>query len=415
MPYDGFLIKTINKLAISFLSISVISFIAITVCVANEFEFSGKIGIEQRHFINEGDNSQQLEHNQLSAVFEPELYWGWNHGDNSLTFKPFYRIDSRDNERSHGDIRELSYIHTGLDWEVRAGIRKVFWGVTEFQHLVDIINQTDGVEDFDGEEKLGQLMLNISVVNDWGIVDAFVLPGFRPRQFNGKNGRLRGPILVDNDNIRYQSSAGNRHVDLALRWSHSIGNFDIGSYWFHGTSREPLLDMVQDGDEAYLTQYYQQMEQLGFDVQATLGSWLWKLEAIYRQTDQENYWATQAGFERSFIGIFNSNIDLGLLMEHGWDARGEGEQTYSGTTLQNDLFVGARLVFNNTQSSELLMGLGSDLEHQGSIVIFEASQRLGQNFKASLDIRLMQSGEPLDPLYYLKKDDHLQLSIDWYF
>jgi len=386
-----------------------------TTIFANEFEFSGKIGIEQRHFVEQGDNPQQLEHKQSSILFEPELYWDWNNGSDSLTFKPFYRLDSQDDERSHSDIRELSYIHASDDWEIRAGIRKEYWGVTEFQHLVDVINQTDGVEDFDGEDKLGQLMLNLSVVNDWGIVDVFLLPGFRERQYVGADGRLRGPVLIDNDNISYQSSAGKQHLDLALRWSHSIGNFDIGSHWFHGTNRAPLLSLSTDGDEPLLKQHYQQMDQFGLDVQATLGDWLWKFESIYRHSDAENYWATQAGFEYSFVGVFDSNADLGILMEHSWDERGEADENSSGSSFQNDLFFGARLAFNDIQSSEILMGLGSDLDHNGFSFIFEASRRIGESFKASLDVRLMQSNEPLDPLYYVKNDDHLQLAIDWYF
>jgi len=407
--------KTTNGLAVKLLLSTALSFIVTTASVADEFEFSGKIGFEQRYFIDESNDIKQLEHNQSSVLFEPELYWDWNSGNDSLTFKPFYRLDSQDEERSHGDIRELSYVHAGDDWEVRAGIRKEYWGVTEFQHLVDVINQTDGVEDFDGEDKLGQLMLNFSVVNDWGIVDVFLLPGFRERQYVGADGRLRGPVLIDNDNISYQSSAGKQHLDLALRWSHSMGNFDIGSHWFHGTNRDPLLSFSTGGVEPRLKQHYQQMDQFGLDVQATLGDWLWKFESIYRNTDLENYWATQAGFEYSFIGVFDSNADLGILVEHSWDERGEADENSQGSSFQNDLFVGARLAFNDIQSSEVLMGLGSDLDHNGFSFIFEASRRLGESFKASVDIRLMQSNEPLDPLYYVKNDDHLQLAIDWYF
>ena len=63
----------------------------------------------------------------------------------SFTFQPFIRIDQQDEERSHFDIRELAWLHVGNDWELRTGIRKVFWGVNESQHLVDIINQTIGI------------------------------------------------------------------------------------------------------------------------------------------------------------------------------------------------------------------------------------------------------------------------------
>jgi hypothetical protein len=381
-----------------------------------EFDISGDIGIEQRYFFEEALYPEQLNHHQSSLSVEMELYWQWNDGNDSIIFTPFYRIDSQDDNRTHGDIRELAYIHASDDWELRVGIRKEFWGVTEFQHLVDVINQTDGVEDFDGEDKLGQQMINLSVVNDWGIVDVFLLPGFRERTYAGEDGRLRGPLVVDENNVSYESSAGQQHLDFSLRWAHSIGDYDLGAYWFHGTNREAYLTpSLQDSTPSSLQQYYSQMEQLGVDVQATLGDWLWKFEGIYRTTRLEDFWATQAGFEYSFVGVFDSNLDLGLLMEHSWDSRGEVELGAQGSLMQNDLFLGARLAFNDMQSSELLMGIGSDLDHHAFSVLVEASRRFGDSFIVSFDLRLLQSNEEDDLLNALSNDDHAQLSLAWYF
>ncbi len=377
-----------------------------------EFEMSGNIALEQRYFFKEGLYSQQLNHGQTSLTFEPELYWQWSGGNDSIIFTPFYRLDSADKNRSHGDIRELAYIHAGDDWELRLGIRKEFWGVTEFQHLVDVINQTDGVEDFDGEDKLGQQMLNLSLVNDWGIVDVFLLPGFRERTYPGQKGRLRSPLVVDDDNVSYESSAGKRHLDLALRWGHSVGDFDLGAHWFHGTNREAYLT---PSTESTLHQYYVQMDQLGLDVQATLGDWLWKFEGIYRSTLQQDFWASQAGFEYSFIGVFDSALDLGILMEHSWDSRGEISPDEPGSLLQNDLFFGARLGFNDMQSSELLIGFSSDLTHTAYSFLIEANRRFGDDIIISVDVRLLQTNDEQDLLYALRSDDHAQLAIAWYF
>jgi len=61
--------------------------------------------VEGRQFLQEAQFPQQ-EDSVLSVWAEPELVWEW--GDTQrLTFKPFYRYDSADDERSHGDIREL--------------------------------------------------------------------------------------------------------------------------------------------------------------------------------------------------------------------------------------------------------------------------------------------------------------------
>jgi len=382
--------------------------------IASEFEMSGRLAIEERYFFNAPQFPEQFNSSQTSILAEPEFYWSWNSGNDSVTFKPFYRLDSQDDERTHGDIRELSYIHAADDWELRAGIRKEFWGVTEFQHLVDVINQTDGVEDIDGEEKLGQLMLNLSLVEDWGIVDLYLLPGFRERTFAGESGRLRAPIVVDTNDVRYESSA-KQHLDLALRWSHSIGDFDFGSYWFHGTNRDPILTPEQEGEKLVLKQYYNQMDQFGLDIQATIGDWLYKFESIYRNTNDGSFLATQAGFEYSFIGAFDSNIDLGWLIEHSWDSRGEGDLSSPSSSFQNDLFFGSRIAFNDMQSSEILIGLGTDLDHSATTFLIEANRRLGESFKASIDIRLFQSSDLIEQSYAIRNDDHIQLSLEWYY
>jgi len=380
-----------------------------------EVELTGKIGVEGRYFVEDGAYADQLEHVQSSIMIEPEWYWSSDDGNSSVTFKPFYRIDSEDSERTHGDIRELSYIYAQDNWEIRTGIRKEFWGVTEFQHVVDVINQTDSVEDFDGEDKLGQLMLNYSGVYDWGIIDLFVLPGFRERTFAGSDGRLRGPLAVSTDNVMYESSAEENHIDLAIRWSHSIGDFDIGTYWFHGTNREPQIILTQQGQTLSVLQYYNQMDQFGLDVQATLGDFLWKFESIYRDTKDDDYWATQAGFEYTYVGVFDSAADVGLLMEYAWDSRGEGSATEITSSFQNDLYIGSRIAFNDVQSSEILMGIGTDLDHSATSFIFEMNRRIGDSIKVSADIRILQSSEPLEQLYSIKEDDHLQISVDWYF
>ncbi|MEY8252507.1 MAG: hypothetical protein RPR91_08985 [Colwellia sp.] len=104
-----------------------------------EFEASGNVALEQRYFFKDALYADQLSHSQSSFSVEPELYWQWNDGSDSLVFTPFYRVDSHDEQRTHGDIRELAYIHASDDWELRVGIRKEFWGVTEFQHLVDVM------------------------------------------------------------------------------------------------------------------------------------------------------------------------------------------------------------------------------------------------------------------------------------
>ncbi|MEH6625378.1 MAG: hypothetical protein V7739_02960 [Motiliproteus sp.] len=373
----------------------------------SEFEVSGRVGYESRIFVNDAIHPGQNNDSNNSIFIEPEFYWNWNNGDDGVIFKPYLRMDEHDSQRSHGDIRELLWVHVAEDWELKAGIGKVFWGVTEFQHLTDVINQTDAVEDVDGEDKLGQQMINLSLVRDWGILDLFLLPGFQERTFTGNHGRLRGPKVVDTNLARYESSAGENHLDAAIRWSHTLGDYDFGVSWFHGTNRDPVL--VQQA--AILAPLYEQMDQFGIDLQATKGDWLWKFESIYRDSNSDSFVALQGGFEYTYVGIKDTAMDIGLLLEYGWDSRGDDGS--SGT--QDDLFLGTRLTLNDIQSTEFLAGIGQDLDHGGYSVLVEASRRMGESWKLSLDARLYDSDNSVEPLYALRKDDTVQITLERYF
>ncbi len=57
----------------------------------------------------------------------------------------------------------------------------MYWGVAESNHLVDIINQTDAVESFDGEEKLGQPMVQYTYTSGLVAINPFFKPGHHCR------------------------------------------------------------------------------------------------------------------------------------------------------------------------------------------------------------------------------------------
>ena len=104
---------------------------------------------------------------------------------------------------------------------------------------MNIINQTDGVEDIDDEDKLGQPMVNVNLIRDWGTVGVFILPGFRERTFPNVDARLSGSLRIDDGNSTFDSGAEERHVDFAGRWSATYGNWDIGVSEFVGTPVSP--------------------------------------------------------------------------------------------------------------------------------------------------------------------------------
>ena len=113
-------------------------------------ELSGSVSVESRIYQNSPLFPEQ-HRNYLSAAFNPEYYVEWSDGNQGLIIAPFLRLDQFDSERTHFDIREFIWRLSKRDFDLKIGIGKVFWGVTESQHLVDIINQTDPVESPDCE------------------------------------------------------------------------------------------------------------------------------------------------------------------------------------------------------------------------------------------------------------------------
>jgi hypothetical protein len=377
-----------------------------------DVEYSGGAGIEQRYFLQDPLYPEQ-KRASLSGYFSPELYADWNDGDDSILFKGFYRFDQRDDERTHGDIRELIWLHVGDEWELRTGIGRVFWGQTESLHLVDVINQTDAVEAIDGEDKLGQPMVSFSLIKDWGTTTLFALPYFRERTFPGLEGRFRTPLPVDTDNPLYESEDEEKNLDWAARWQHTLGDWEVGLSYFDGTSREPdFVVMVDEELQPSLRPFYPQMQQVGVDVLAVVDAWLIKFEGIQRNVAEQDYLAFVGGFEYTSVGIMDSVYDIGWLMEYQYDERKE----LATVPAQNDLMFGARFVFNNIDGTEVLIAYVRDLDYSSvSSGFIEASSRINDNWKWRFDAWFFSSDESSEPSYLFRRDDYMQLSMEYYF
>lgn len=381
---------------------------------AVDYEIDGSAGIEQRYFLQDPAYANQVR-SQGSVFFQPQVYMEWNDGDDSLTFQPFVRFDQEDSERTHGDIRELMWVHVTDNLEFKTGIGKVFWGQTESLHLVDIINQTDSVEALDGEDKLGQPMVSMSYETEWGTFSSFVLPFFRERTFAGADGRLRPPFAIDVDNPIYESSNEDSNIDFALRWQHSIEDWEVGLSYFSGTTREPELTPVFDDSGLQLTghrPFYAQINQAGLDVLKVEGAWLWKLETIFREGQSQDFFAAVAGTEYTFVGVLGSNYDIGMLVEYQYDER---EDNFF-VTGQNDLMLGTRVVLNDIDGTEWLVGIVQDLEDTDTRSGFvEASSRMGDSWRWSVNAYFFTADDPQEPLFFIRRDDHVTFSLEYFF
>jgi hypothetical protein len=371
-------------------------------------DFELELEAEYRLFTDDAQFAAQKDHFPSLAI-QPEYSVDWNQGRESFNIAAFFRLDV-DDSRTHWDIRELYYQKAKGKWDISLGLKKIFWGVTESNHLVDIINQTDAVESFDGEQKLGQPMVQFTyITNTMGTFSLFYLPYHRKRTFAGEKGRFRFPIVIDKDDLNYESGAKEWRQDFAVRWNHYIGAFDIGLSHFYGTGREPFFTFDPSGD---INAFYPVINQTGLELQVTHDAFLWKLESIYRSAEAPDFFALTAGLEYTFSNIDGNGLDIGLLGEYLYDERDE----MALNALQNDLFFGSRIAFNDVQDTAILIGGIGDLETSSKIFSIEASRRIGSSWTAEIEARLFSKIDEREfILSNFREDSFFRLSISKYF
>ncbi|MDP2561157.1 hypothetical protein [Psychrobium sp. 1_MG-2023] len=391
-----------------------------------QMQFNNHVGLEQRHFWQQPLLPQQKS-NQTNVFIDSEIYWENELGSDSLTINPFYRYDTVDDNRSQFLFKQAYWLHLGQNplgeaYEFSLGSKVVFWGVTESRHLVDIINPTDQISSPDGEDKLGQLMAQLSLIKDWGSIEFFVMPYFSQPKFQTAPARLRFPLLVT-DTPLYQSKQQQKNIDLAMRINALYDDWEFGLNVFDGTSRSPdFIPNIVKKEMPTLTPFYRQTRVYSSDIQLTLDSSLWKFELSYEQqkklTNQytaigllaknNSFFASTIGFEYTFTQALETQYDIGVLIEHSVDQR-------SQSVFQDNLFVATRWAFNDFSSSELLAGINFDLKHNSRSALIEANTRLGENTKLAVEVWWFDSDNSLAPSHPLRQDSFVQLELKYYF
>ncbi len=368
-------------------------------------DFKAELELQNTTFLRPGLYEGQYQ-NYISGSFKPEYYLDWNEGKQSFKVTLFGRLDQYDNRRTHFDIRELYWRGVFNRHEVSVGLKEIYWGVAESNHVVNIINQTDLVESFDGEAKLGQPMVHYSYSNTFGTFDVIFMPYFRTMAFPGEKGRLRTPVVLDGSDFPFESKAGKYHPDVAVRWSNFVGIFDIGIAHFYGTQREPLINSISD-----FNPFYGIVNQTSLDIQATTGPVLWKFEGFYNSNSVKDYVALATGFEYTFGNVGGNGLDIGILGEYLYDGRGN----LAIGSLQNDIFSGVRLAFNDFSSTEFLAGAIFDLDRSTNLYSVEASRRIKEAYKIELEGRFFSRVSPAEFVHFVRNDGYTRLSVSRFF
>jgi hypothetical protein len=275
-------------------------------------------------------------------------------------------------------------------------------------------------------------MINLSLQRDWGLLDVYVLTGFRERNFLGRQGRPRLPFLVDEDRAVFESGAQEYRSDFAIRWSNYFGELEIGLSHFSGTARDPRFDLelVPDAlgipQDGVLIPIYDVIDQTGVDAQYFLGDWAFKLEAISRSGQGDRFSAATLGFEKTFVGVFDSRADLGIVAEYLYDDRGEQAPVIG----EDDVALGFRYAFNNPADTTALIIWLYDLDSDEYLMTLEATSRIGSKWKMVLEASVFNNGavtnsdlqsilqtfaDPESELGLFQDEDFLKLELIRYF
>ena len=142
-----------------------------------------------------------------------------------------------------------------------------------------------------------------------------------------------------------------------------------------------------------------------------------------RSGQGKRFHALAGGYEYTFVGVRESQIDIGLITEYLYDSRGDdidlaaalAGQSFSTTPFQNDLVLGARLTLNDAASSELLASVIVDLDGGGQSYNVEASRRFGDSWKLSLEARGVMNIPANNVLSSFEDDNRLRLELARYF
>lgn len=401
------------------IAIAFLMFVGSTGLIAQSFEVSGDLSLQGRWYPQSpafvGQSSSTV-----GAVANTTLYVEFT-PNTSFTFSPLYRYDDADSQRTHGDVRDAYLLMFGdwnkFSWELQVGQGSVFWGVTELYNLVDIVNQVDLVEHPRNRPKLGQPMIHLTVSGDWGIAESFVLPYHRKRTFPGPKGRLRSRFPIA-ENAVYETHEEEKHIDVALRYSNTIGSYDFGLSMFVGTNREPTF-LANAGSQPAISNIptlqplYEQIEQIGFDAQLTTSQLLYKMEAVQRKGmrnlvgDEEDYRALILGAEHTMHNVFQSAASLTLLGEWLYDERG----SRATSVWTNDLFVSGFLSFNDIMGTELIAGLLADVDHRYRSLNLEFKRRLSDSWTIRIESIVNLSSDPEDVTYDGRRDSFIAIDF----
>ena len=380
----------------------------------NDWEINHEIVFEIREFHKQEAYSNQK--NTYSSYYKSELFITISDNSNFIS-EPYFRYDHNDKNRTLFDLKVNKFTYFKDNYEIKFGIDEVFWGITESKNIVDIINSNDSTAG-DLKEKLGQPLLAYTFFSDnIGYMDFYYLPQLIKSSQISQEGRLRFSNPTENYGHIYSGGSGEKVPSWAFKWEKNIGISDFSIQGFRGNSRENSITPILEGTTIKYFPAYERISQLGTYAQLVSGPIIYKLEAIKRNGQKnsknirKNFFSYTFGIEYLYNRLFEKKWDISTFIEYSNDDRNND----SLDILQNDLFIAARLVFNDIEGTELTTSATFDLDGGGNTALTEFSSRLSENMRVTGLYQAYWSTNNKDILYSFRRDNYFGLKVVKYF
>lgn len=309
-----------------------------------------------------------------------------------------------------GDVRQAFVrLQSGkAEWKI--GVLSETWGVLEAWNPVDIINQRDLIEDFQGDVKLGQPGALMTLQLKGATLSFFGTGVARERRFARREDRFRvlpaGIVGADFEDGQWAPTG-------AIRAAIPIGELNLALSEFLGTAREPALRPVigPAGLEGFRA-FYGRISQTSAEAEYVVGDSVLKAELIHQRGHGGAFWGGGVGMETSFSKFAGGLGDLTLYAEAYADSRGDRAPL---TPFQRDVFLGARYSLNDTADSLLELRHTYDLEWHSSLIEVRATHRVFANVVLSMSFLKTLNGARDPALSELGQDTQFKLGLARFF
>ncbi|WP_010138884.1 hypothetical protein [Oceanicola sp. S124] len=443
---------------------------------AQDASINASVTFGVRHYFEDGLYANQSDSGPEGSL-ELNINGSQPLGTGQLNFDLSGLVEST-GTRNMFNPAELNYSASFGNWSLLAGYHTENWGVAESRSVMNVMNPTNNADPMIEDSLLGTPMVNLNYSTAVGTFSAYALLGFtEPTYADGDGARFRSPLEWDSSRAEYEESENERKVDLALRYSGFFdiggGSLDLQATYFNGTSREAvglpgcvasfgtvteaicnqaneliklayeagldldlggldpdtsiiddILDLIDpdlaDDLLALLSNqpvlgvvpYYQKVEQFGLSGVYAINDLQLRFEASHHETSSGDYLSAVVGGDYTFNNFFAGKGDLTVAVEYLYDDRSPVQPL---TVFENDVFLGLNYRFNNTNATELKMGVFHDIDSQARLYTLGLSTRLTDATSIQMNATHVDTNGFNDPLAFIDNDSFLELKFTSYF